>query len=75
LHLKQNKNEIKRKKSDKTFISFRFEVKRKDREQNEAKQKNFGSKTKRKYALLILLWSEAKNLKRKEAKKKNLFFT
>jgi hypothetical protein len=52
------------KRSDKTFISFRF----------EAKRKIFVSKTKRKKALLISLWSEAKNLKRKEAKK-NLFFS
>jgi hypothetical protein len=45
--------------SEKTFISFCF----------EAKRTNFGSKTKRKYALLISLWSEAKNLKQIEAKK------
>jgi hypothetical protein len=47
------------KRSEKTFISFRF----------EAKRKIFVSETKRKKALLISLWSEAKNLKRKEAKK------
>ncbi len=52
------------KQSVKTFISFRF----------EAKRKIFGSETKRKYALLILLRSEAKNLKRKEAKK-NIYFS
>jgi hypothetical protein len=51
---------LKRKKAKKTFISSRF----------EAKRKVFGSKTKRKYAVLILLRSEAKNLKRKEATKK-----
>ncbi len=67
-HLKQNENEIKREQSEKTFISFHFEAKQKDRKRNEAKRQNFGSKTKRKYALLISLWSEAKNLKRKEAK-------
>jgi hypothetical protein len=68
-HLKQNENEIKRKQSEKTFISFRIEAKRKDRKRNKAKRKNFGSKTKRKYVLLISLWSEAKNLKRNEAKR------
>jgi hypothetical protein len=68
-HLKQNENEIKRKQSEKTFISFRIEAKRKDRKRNKAKRKNFGSKTKRKYALLISLWSEAKNSKRNEAKR------
>ncbi len=30
---------------------------------SEAKRKNFGSETKRKYALLISLWSEAKRIK------------
>ncbi len=53
-HLKQNKNEMKRKPNSK-----------------EAKQKLFGSETKQKYALLISLWSKAKNLKRKA--KKNIF--
>jgi L-ribulose-5-phosphate 3-epimerase UlaE len=38
------------------------------------KQENFGSKTKLKYAVLISLWSEAKNLKQKEVKKTNFFF-
>ncbi len=47
------------------FISFHFEAKRKDRKRNEAKRKMFGSEIKRKYALLISLWSEAQNLKRK----------
>jgi hypothetical protein len=46
---------------------FRFALKR--------KRKFFGSETKRKYDLLISLRSEAKNSKRKEAKKKYLFFT
>jgi hypothetical protein len=32
------------------------------------KRDNFGSETKPKYAVLIMLWSEAKNLKQKEAK-------
>jgi hypothetical protein len=57
-----------------TFISFRIEAKRKDRKRNEAKQKNFGNKTKRKYALLISLWSEAKNSQRNEAKRSEIFF-
>jgi hypothetical protein len=41
------------------------------------KRKNIGSETKRKYALLISLWSEAKNSKRNEAKRseKNFFFS
>jgi hypothetical protein len=47
-------------------------MKRKQNEK-EAKRKNFGSERKQKYALLILLWSEAKNSKRKEAKKKYFF--
>ncbi len=53
-------------------------MKQKDRKRNEAKRKIFGSKTKRKYALLISLWLEAKNSKRKEAKrseKKNNIFS
>ncbi len=44
------------------------EMKRKQNEK-EAKRKIFRGETKRKYALLISLWSEAKNSKRKEAKK------
>jgi hypothetical protein len=55
------------KRSEKTFISFLF----------EAKRKIFVSETKRKKALLISLWSEEKNSKRKEAKrsdKKICFF-
>jgi hypothetical protein len=40
-------------------------MKRKQNEK-EAKRKIFGSETKRKYALLISLWSEAKNSKQKE---------
>jgi ABC-type transporter MlaC component len=59
------------------FISFRFEAKRKDRKLIEAKQKMFGSEIKQKYALLISLWSEAKNSKRNKAKrseKKNFVF-
>jgi hypothetical protein len=59
---------FKAKQSEKTFISFRLEAKRKNRKRNEAKQKNFGHETKRKYGLLISLWLEAKNSKRKEAK-------
>jgi hypothetical protein len=75
-HLKRNENEIKRKQSEKTFISFCIEAKRKDRKRNKVKRKTFGSETKRKYALLISLWSEAKNSKRNEAKRseKKLFF-
>jgi hypothetical protein len=34
-HLKRNENEIKQKQSEKTFISFRIEAKRKDRKRNE----------------------------------------
>jgi hypothetical protein len=34
-HLKRNENEMKRKQSEKTFISFRFEAKRKDQKRNE----------------------------------------
>jgi hypothetical protein len=33
------------------------------------RSEKIGSETKRKYALLISLWSEAKNSKRKEAEK------
>jgi hypothetical protein len=66
-HLKRNENKIKRKQSEKTFISFRFEAKRKDGKQNEAKRKNFGSETKRKYALLISLWSKAKKFETKRS--------
>jgi hypothetical protein len=43
-------------------MSFRF----------EAKIKIFGSETKRKNAVLISLWFEANNLKRKETKKKKI---
>jgi hypothetical protein len=76
-HLKRKENEIKRKQSKKTFISFRIEAKRKDWKRDEAKRKKFGSETKRKYALLISLWSEAKNSKRNKAKKseKTFFFS
>ncbi len=35
----------------------------------------FGSEIKRKYALLISLWSEAKNSKRNEAKRSEHFFS
>jgi hypothetical protein len=48
-HLKRNENEIRRKQSEKTIISFRIEAKQKDRKR---KEKNIGSETKRKYALL-----------------------
>jgi hypothetical protein len=48
------------KQSEKMFILFCFEAKQKNRKQNEAKQKIFGSETKRKYAVLISLQSEAK---------------
>jgi hypothetical protein len=61
------------KRSEKTFILFRFQA-------NKAKKHLFRfalernekieSETKRKYAVLISLWSEPKNSKRKEAKKK-----
>jgi hypothetical protein len=56
------------KQSEKTFISFRLEAKRKNHKQNEAKRKIFGSETKRKYGVFISLRLEAKNSKRKEAK-------
>ncbi len=56
------------KQSEKTFISFRLEAKRKNRKRNEAKRKIFGNETKRNYGVLISLWMEAKNSKRKEAK-------
>jgi hypothetical protein len=56
------------KQSEKTFISFRLEAKRKNYKRNEAKLKIFESETKRKYGVFISLWLEAKNLKRKEAK-------
>jgi hypothetical protein len=65
---------FKAKQSEKTFISFRLEAKQKNQKRNEAKRKNFGRETKRKYDLLISLWLEAKNLKWNEAKK-NLFFS
>jgi hypothetical protein len=54
------------KQSEEMFISFCFEAQRKDRKRNK---QFFGSEIKQKYALLISLWSEAKNSKRKEAKK------
>jgi hypothetical protein len=65
------------KRSEKTFISFRFEAKRNYRKRNEmigSETKNFCNRNKAKKALLISLWSEAENSKRKEAKK-NVFFT
>ncbi len=37
------------------------------------RKEKIGSETEQKYALLILLWSKAKNSKRKEAKK--IFFS
>jgi hypothetical protein len=57
---------FKAKQSEKTYISLRFKAKQKNRKWNKAKQKIFGSETKRKYAVLILLWSEVKNSKRKK---------
>jgi hypothetical protein len=48
------------KQSEKMFISFRFEAKRKNRKRNEAKRNIFESETKRKYAVIISLWSDAK---------------
>jgi hypothetical protein len=66
------------KKSEKTFISFRFKAKNvsfvslwsetKRSKAKRSKTKNFGSKIKWKYALFISLLSEAKNSKQKEAK-------
>jgi hypothetical protein len=52
-HLRRNENEIKRKNV--YFVSLLSKTKT-----SEAKRKNLGSETKRKYALLISLWSEAK---------------
>jgi hypothetical protein len=68
------------KRSEKTLFSFRFEAKQgkkifyfvslqSEMKRSEAKRKMFGSEIKRKYALLISLWSEAKNSKRNEAKR------
>jgi hypothetical protein len=56
------------KQSEKTFISFHLEAKQKNKKRNEAKQKIFGSETKRKYCVFILLWLEAKNSKQKDVK-------
>jgi hypothetical protein len=56
------------KQSEKTFIPFCLEAKRKNQKRNEAKQKIFGSETKQKYGVFISLWLEAKNSKQKEAK-------
>ncbi len=53
-------------------LKKRSEVKQSKTKRSEVKRKNFGSETKRKYALLISLWSDAKNSKRKEAKKKKI---
>jgi hypothetical protein len=47
------------KESEKTFISFRLEAKRKNQKRNEAKR----SETMRKYDVLISLWLEAKKAK------------
>ncbi len=44
----------------KTLILFRFEAKQINRKRNKAKRKIFESETKRKYAVLVSLWSEAK---------------
>jgi hypothetical protein len=54
-HLKRNENENKRKQSEKRL--FRFALKRNEKIGSEMKrnEKNFGSETKRKYALLISL--------------------
>jgi hypothetical protein len=73
-HLKRNENEIKRKQSKKTFIRFALKQNEKIESENEAKRKKTGSETKPKYTLLISLWSEAKNSKRNEAKRSEIFF-
>jgi hypothetical protein len=49
------------------------ETKRSEAKRSETK--NIWEWNKRKYALLILLWSEAKNSKRNEAKRREFFFT
>ncbi len=62
---------LKRNKAKKHFFCFALKRDEKigsETKRSEAKRKIFGSETKRKYALLISLRSEAKNLKRKEAK-------
>ncbi len=43
------------KQSEKTFISFRLEAKRKNHKRNEAKRKIFGSETKQKNGVFISL--------------------
>ncbi len=67
------------KQSEKTFNSFRLEANQKNLKRNEAERKIYGSETKRKYGLVISLWFEAKNLKRKRSKmkrkKKKFVFT
>ncbi len=65
--MKRNENtfHFEAKQSKETFISIRFEAKRKNLKRNE---KFLEAKQSEKYALIISLWSEAKNLKQKEAK-------
>jgi hypothetical protein len=41
------------KQSEKTFIPFHLEAKRKNQKRNEAKRKIFGSETKQKYGVFI----------------------
>ncbi len=62
------------KSSEKTFILLRFEAKLSEKTKKRLfrfaqKRTIFESETKRKYAVLISLRSEAKNSKRKEANK------
>jgi hypothetical protein len=65
--VKRNENTFRfeAKRSKETFISIRFEAKRKNQKRNE---KFLEAKQSEKYALIILLWSEAKKSKQKEAK-------
>ncbi len=66
------------KQSEKTFISFRLEAKRKNRKRNEAKRKKFWTRNKAKIRFIdfALVGSEKFEAKRSEMKqKKNLFFS
>ncbi len=63
-HLKRNENEIKQKQSEKTFISFRIEAKRKDR-------KRIGSETKRQYTITFAF---GRKRKIRSEKKRKFFF-
>jgi hypothetical protein len=72
-HLKQNENEIKRKQSEKTFISFRFEAKRKDRKRNEAKTKKFWKQNKAKIRSINIALAGGEKFEAKRSEKKMCF--